>query len=1004
MRNHVRPARPALPARRARSRRPLRAAVAASIATAVVGGIGALPAHAAPDDPATVHVVDPDATAETRSLFAYLDDVRGDGILFGHQHTTSFGLTTGPSDGTTSDVKNDTGDFPAVFGWDTLILQGDEAPGSRSATTAQNVAALADYVEKADALGGINTLSAHMENFVTGGSFYDTTGDTLRAVLPGGAKNADLDAYLDTIADLAGSVHDADGNLIPIIFRPWHENAGSWFWWGAAFGSPGEYQELFRYTVEYLRDVRGVHNLLYAFSPGGGFGGDHAQYLRTYPGDAFVDVLGLDTYDDTGSQAFLDGLVADLRMIADEADDRGKVSAFTEFGVSGGVGTNGASPERWFTKVLDAITGDPQASRNSYMLTWANFDAGQHFVPVPGDALLPDFQEFAADPYVVLASEVTGAFDRSTVAAPASPVIHVVSPADGSRVAAAPLTVRVRVDHADATAVVAHLAKGAASVDVPLSFDGGLWWTGTWSPAADQLDNSTWSLTATATLAGGSSLETSGSVVLGPRPTFPAGVVDDFEGYGDDTALRAEYVSYGANTLSLSTAEHGGGAKALRMSYDFATQTYTGFGKQVGADWSAFSQLSAWIQPDGSHNKLVLQLVAGGVSYEAYPSLAGTTASVVTVPFADWRPAPWDTAHADRRITPDDLANVTQLNVYVNSVDGGASSGAVVVDDIAAQVGPPVFSDVPHGHPYEKEILWAYGRGLDTGYPDGTFRPTRLETRGAAATLLYRYSGTSFTPTVTKPTFRDVPRRSTAFTPVEWMVAQGLASTTLPVFLPDAPLDRSSAAQVLWQYAGSPAPSAAPAFRDVPSWFPNRDAIAWATQTGVIPPQSATTFGVLKPVTRQEAVAFVYRLDHLPKPVQPTVLYDFASGAQGWAPFAGSATGVDGALSVDSPSPDGTWVGVQTGSLDLTGRTALAFDLVRTTGVDTKVALQVGSSWTWCESALTGWISAPRVGDDPVVLDLTTLSPECQAGLNDVKGINLYLNAGQHVLDDVEVR
>ena len=39
-----------------------------------------------------------------------------------------------------------------------------------------------------------------------------------------------------------------------------------------------------------------------------------------------------------------------------------------------------------------------------------------------------------------------------------------------------------------------------------------------------------------------------------------------------------------------------------------------------------------------------------------------------------------------------------------------------------------------------------------------------------------------------------------------------------------------------------------------------------------------------------------------------------------------------------------------------------------------------------------------------VVLDLTTLTPECAAGLADVKGINLYLNTGSHVLDDVEVR
>src|SRR5690349_17198111 len=300
------------------------ATLTATLTALAVTGLAALPAHAAGPAPAAVapvvtaaddavDLVDADATAETRSLFAYLRDVRGEGILFGHQHTTSYGLTFDTDDGAHSDVKSATGDMPAVFGWDTLIIQGDERPGQQSNTAAQNVAILADSIEKADAAGGISTLSSHMENFVTGGSFYDTTGDTLRAVLPGGAKNADLDAYLDNVALLAQSVHSADGDLIPIVFRPWHENAGSWFWWGAAFGSPGEYQELYRYTVEYLRDVKGVSNFLYAWGPGGGFGGNRDVYLRTYPGDQFVDILGLDTYDNTASDAFLTGLVADLR-------------------------------------------------------------------------------------------------------------------------------------------------------------------------------------------------------------------------------------------------------------------------------------------------------------------------------------------------------------------------------------------------------------------------------------------------------------------------------------------------------------------------------------------------------------------------------------------------------------------------------------------------------------------------------------------------------------------
>lgn len=998
-----------------RNRPSTRVLVAAAL---LVGAMAAAPTTAAAA-PATggaqgrdapVRIVDPDATAATRSLFSYLADVRGERILVGHQHTTSFGLTLSTPDGTSSDVATTYGDFPAVFGWDTLILAGDERPGRGDATTQENIEAFADVVRKAHAIGAVQTISAHMENFATGGSFYDTSGDALRAVLPGGPRNAELNAYLDDIATLAGEIRDEDGELIPVVFRPWHENAGSWFWWGASFGSPGEYKELFRYTVEYLRDVKGVSNFLYAFSPGGGFGGDADLYLRTYPGDAFVDVLGYDAYDDTGSQTFLDGMVADLGMIADLADARGKVSAYTEFGVSGGVGTSGKSPEAWFTKVLAAIEADPRASRSAYLQTWANFDAGQHFVPVGDDALVADFQVFVDDPFTAMSGELDldDVFGRDVGTAAHEPLVHVVSPADGSRVAASPTTLRVRVADVDADAVRVRVAAPGATepdVTVDLAPDGGLWWTAPLDLPDGLLDNSTRTVTADVVVDGEVVLTDTARVVLGARPTFGPGVVDDFEGYGDDTALRAEYVAHGANTIGLETGSVGGGEQALRLDYDFTTQTYTGIGKQLAADWSDFNELSLWFDPDASGNTLVVQLVAGGVYYEAYPSLAGDEPQRVSLPFVDWRPAPWDTAHADRRVTDDDLRAVTQLNVYVNAADGGATSGTLVLDDIAALPGvepPPLFADVPKGHPDEAAILWMHAQGIDDGFADGTYRPTHVVPRQQAARVLDAYVGGDATPSPRTPTFRDVPRTHPAFGAVERLAAQGVLDTRVPLFAPGAPLDRTTAAVWLYRLAGEPEVDAsALPFRDVPRLPGVREAVAWATGTGVVEARSATRFGVLQPVRRADLARFLYRFDQLPSPLEPVVLFDFADGTQGWSAQAGTVTAADGALAVEAPGADGTWVGVA-GAWDLTGRTQLVLDAPATTGFDTKVALQVGPSWTWCETAHAGWVNGPRATD--VTLDLTTLSPECTAGLADVKGIHVYLNTGSHVLDDVEVR
>jgi mannan endo-1,4-beta-mannosidase len=49
---------------------------------------------------------------------------------------------------------------------------------------------------------------------------------------------------------------DNNGKLIPIIFRPFHEFDGNWFWWGANYCTAEEYISVYRFTVNYLRDTK----------------------------------------------------------------------------------------------------------------------------------------------------------------------------------------------------------------------------------------------------------------------------------------------------------------------------------------------------------------------------------------------------------------------------------------------------------------------------------------------------------------------------------------------------------------------------------------------------------------------------------------------------------------------------------------------------------------------------------------------------------------------------
>ncbi|MGX5697935.1 glycosyl hydrolase [Agromyces soli] len=668
------------PRRSARSPLVPTAAIALS---ALLISAAAPPAAFAADE---IAIADTGATAQTRSLFAFLRDQQGQGALFGQQHATDYAIGGG-----LSDAYDVTGDYPAIFGFDTLVIDGREKPGVSGDSPEQNADRLGAAFVDADARGAIPTLSAHLSNFATGGNYDDVSGRVVSRILPGGVDNADFREYLDLIARAAGAAERPDGTLVPVIFRPFHENTGSWFWWGAAHATPGEYKEIFRYTVEYLRDVKGVHNLLYAFSPNGVLNGDAARYLETYPGDEWVDVLGYDSYENSNaaddSSAWITTTVDDLGMIAEIAESRGKIAAFTEFGRNGDrtITPSGNKSLSYFTDLAEALEGDPDASRIAFMLTWANFGGGQIYVPPIGHEMAGDFAAFEADPFTLFVSDLPGdVHDRVAEAAPATRGIRVVSPAAGVRVETASTTVRAKLtgnagDVAGATFTVAGAGDGAAH---PMTLDADGYWSAEWTIDESELDNREVTLTVSATV-DGEELTSDSSIILGTAPELAPGVVDDFESYSSDAALRAAYTAENTAPTTFSLSEVDGRSRALRIDYALPVGGYLGFSKAYPTpqNWSADSELHLWLDPDASGQKLVLQINAGGLAFEAYPSLEGDDAGELVIPFADFRTPAWQN-QPDARLTPERLASITKFGVFVNQVGPDAVSGTLLVDDL----------------------------------------------------------------------------------------------------------------------------------------------------------------------------------------------------------------------------------------------------------------------------------------------------------------------------------
>src|SRR5690606_27347924 len=263
----------------------------------------------------------------TRALFINLMRLSENHTLFGHQHATEYGHGWYGEDDR-SDVKSVTGSHPAVIGIDFMGFSGTSADA-----IAESKRALKKIVEDTYNRGGVITAAWHFSNPVSKGGFYWVDSLSLPAVkhiIPGGDAHAQYKDILQGIADWAHSIRGSDGKLVPIIFRPFHEFDGGWFWWGAPHCTREEFISLWKFTVAYLRDSLEVHNFLYAFSPDNRFLTEE-QYLDRYPGDEWVDMVGMDNYGDMGRDRYaLDVAAKKLKIVSDYARKAGKLAAFTE--------------------------------------------------------------------------------------------------------------------------------------------------------------------------------------------------------------------------------------------------------------------------------------------------------------------------------------------------------------------------------------------------------------------------------------------------------------------------------------------------------------------------------------------------------------------------------------------------------------------------------------------------------------------------------------------------
>lgn len=322
--------------------------------------------------------VDKKATPETVALHERLKQISKNGFAIGHQDATAYGVNWRYKDSLNaywSDIKDVSGDYPAVYGFDLGHIELGSAYNLDTVPFVQ----IRELIRKAAAKGGIVTLSWHLNNPATNGSSWDTS-KAVQDILKGGPKREKYELWVGRLADFLNSLEDFSGRKIPVVFRPFHEMNGSWFWWGAGSSTTAEYKALWVETLSLLINKHDIHHLIYAYSPNT-FNSEN-EFNRFYPGDRYVDILGVDIYNHNGDEAFMKDVTGNLGILKKLAAEKNKIFALTETG-------NTKKPTAdWWTRVLYPSVKDSGAT---WLLLWRNARPNHYFAPYPGIISEQDF-------------------------------------------------------------------------------------------------------------------------------------------------------------------------------------------------------------------------------------------------------------------------------------------------------------------------------------------------------------------------------------------------------------------------------------------------------------------------------------------------------------------------------------------------------------------------------------------------------------------------------------
>ena len=228
-------------------------------------------------------LVNPNADENTKRLYKFLCDIYGKYSLAGQY------ADEGRASSEYEKITAKTGKTFAVLGLDMGNYSlGSKAHGAESKT----VEYAYDWYKNA---GGIVQLCWHWttpEDYAVNAgdqpwysSFYKEGSKLDLDKIMNGEDDAAYQLLMDDIDNMANELARLRDAGVPVLWRPLHEAAGGWFWWGNC--EPESYKKLWNVMYDKMTNEHNLTNLIWVWN---------GQDPAWYPGDETVDINGWDIY------------------------------------------------------------------------------------------------------------------------------------------------------------------------------------------------------------------------------------------------------------------------------------------------------------------------------------------------------------------------------------------------------------------------------------------------------------------------------------------------------------------------------------------------------------------------------------------------------------------------------------------------------------------------------------------------------------------------------------